>query len=180
VFLKRVERHFDAYEKSFKKFSAPKSGLDIEDFSVILGTQRIHSVVQEWNVFTEKRKDIYRPRYTFLSVINSLLQEKELQINEKNELEAKTLSGSILPLSLLSSGEKQLVIILGEAVLQQSTPWIYIADEPELSLHVTWQESIVRSLRNINPNAQIIFATHSPDIVSTFDDRVFDMKELIS
>jgi energy-coupling factor transporter ATP-binding protein EcfA2 len=84
-----------------------------------------------------------------------------------------------LPLKELSSGEKQLLIILGEAVLQGNTPWLYIADEPELSLHVDWQEKLIRSLRGLNPNAQIIFATHSPDIVSTYGENVFDMEKIL-
>jgi predicted ATP-binding protein involved in virulence len=78
----------------------------------------------------------------------------------------------------LSSGEKQLLIVLGEALLQEKQAWVYIADEPELSLHVKWQESLVENLRTINPNAQIVFATHSPDVVSTFGDKVFDMERM--
>ena len=148
--------------------------------SVLLGTRRIHTVVQEWNKLIEKQKEIFKPRDTFLGIINGLVQRKVIQINEKNELEVKTQSGKIFPLKYLSSGEKQLLIILGEALLQGSTPCIYIADEPELSLHVTWQESLVSNLRNVNPNAQIIFATHSPDIVSTFDKCVFDMEKIVS
>lgn len=179
-FLGRVEKHFDSFSKSFKKIEPNSpSAFELQDFNVILGTRRIHSVVQEWNKLTEKQKEIQKPRNIFLNTINSLMQRKEIQINEKNELEAKSQSGKILPLKFLSSGEKQLIIILGEALLQQSTPWVYIADEPELSLHVVWQEGLVRHLRDINPNAQIIFATHSPDIVSIFDNCVFDMEKYL-
>ncbi|MEW6235791.1 MAG: AAA family ATPase [Candidatus Omnitrophota bacterium] len=178
-YLKSVERHFDSYSKLFQKLSN-SSGFRLEDLSVLIGTRRIHSIVQDWSKLTEKQKDIYKPRNTFLNVVNSLMQRKEIKINEKNELEVKTQSKKIFPLKFLSSGEKQLLIILGEALLQQSAPWIYIADEPELSLHVTWQESLVRNLRNVNPKAQIIFATHSPDIVSNFHDRVFDMEKVVS
>ena len=79
----------------------------------------------------------------------------------------------------MSSGEKQLIIILGESLLQQSIPHIYIADEPELSLHVEWQEKLVSSLKELNPNSQIIFATHSPDIVSEFSKSVIKVEETI-
>jgi predicted ATPase len=70
------------------------------------------------------------------------------------------------------------LFVLGEALLQEKRPWVYIADEPELSLHVRWQESLVENLRTINPNSQIIFATHSPDVVSIFDEKVFDMERM--
>lgn len=179
MFSKRVEKHFNSSAESFQRFDN-KSGISIKDFSVLLGTRRIHTVVQEWNKLIEIQKEILKPRDTFLGIINRLVQRKVIQINGKNELEVKTQSGKIFPLKYLSSGEKQLLIILGEALLQGSTPCIYIADEPELSLHVTWQESLVSNLRNVNPNAQIIFATHSPDIVSTFDKCVFDMEKIVS
>jgi energy-coupling factor transporter ATP-binding protein EcfA2 len=109
-----------------------------------------------------------------------MVQRKYLEINEKNELVAITLSGKRLSLKELSSGEKQLLIILGAALLQEENPWIYIADEPELSLHIQWQEQLITNIRSINPKAQILFATHSPDIVSIYGERVLDMEELLA
>lgn len=114
-----------------------------------------------------------------MAVINEMFSRKKLIINERNELKAEMEGQKPISLPELSSGEKQLVIILGEALLQQKSPWIYIADEPELSLHVSWQEKLTGNLRQINPAAQIIFATHSPDIVGRFEDRVFDMEKLL-
>ena len=103
-----------------------------------------------------------------------------MAINERNELYAIIGANKTLSLTELSSGEKQLVIILGEALLQKQSPSIYIADEPELSLHVSWQEKLTTNLRQVNPNAQVIFATHSPDIVGGFQDRVFDLEKLLA
>jgi len=37
---------------------------------------------------------------------------------------------------------------------------------------------LVENLRAINPNSQIIFATHSPDVVSVFSDKIFDMESM--
>lgn len=178
-FRNKIEKHFKLSNNAFEKFSK-RNTLNLKDFSVLIGTKRIHSIVQEWNKLTDMRNKIYEHRNVFLNVINPLMQKKKIQINNRNELEAITESGKIFPLKFLSSGEKQLLIFLGEALLQQSVPWIYIADEPELSLHVTWQESLVRNLKKVNPNAQIIFATHSPDIVSTYSDSVFDMEKVLS
>jgi len=79
----------------------------------------------------------------------------------------------------LSSGEKQLLIILGQSLLQENINHIYIADEPELSLHVEWQEKLVNSLKSVNPNSQIIFATHSPDIVGDFSNSVIKVEKAI-
>lgn len=82
-------------------------------------------------------------------------------------------------ISDLSSGEKQLFIQLLEVLLQEGKPAVLIADEPELSLHVSWQEKLLAALRELNDNAQIIVATHSPDIVGPFRPSVIDMESII-
>ncbi|HCI6149223.1 TPA: ATP-binding protein [Klebsiella quasipneumoniae subsp. quasipneumoniae] len=111
-----------------------------------------------------------------MKIINKMMQRKTFFINEQNELQVESQSGKSIQLSDLSSGEKQLLIVLGEALLQEKKNWIYIADEPELSLHVKWQEKLVDNLLSINPNAQIVFATHSPDVVSHYGNNIFDME----
>lgn len=161
------------------KLIAKGKQLDTKQIISVISSWRIHRVVQQWSEMNESLKKIYEPRDTFLETVNGMLQRKNLFLNEKNELTVKTESGKTFPLTQLSSGEKQLLIILGEALLQEKASWIYIADEPELSLHVTWQEQLIKSLRKINPNAQILFATHSPDIVSIYGKNVFDMERYI-
>ena len=80
----------------------------------------------------------------------------------------------------LSSGEKQMFILLAEPFFLWDKKTIYIADEPELSLHVEWQEQLISNIRTINQGAQIIFATHSPDIVSGYGKKVFDMEKVLN
>ena len=177
---KKLDTYFKGYSDSINNYNTKGGSISIGDFSFLLGTRRIHSVVQEWNSLTQKQQTINEPKNTFLDVINSLLQRKELIINERNELVVRTESGKIFSLINLSSGEKQLLIILGQSLLQESKTHIYIADEPELSLHVEWQEKLVSSLKKLNPNSQIIFATHSPDIVGGFSSSVIKIEEAIS
>ncbi len=68
----------------------------------------------------------------------------------------------------LSSGEKQLIIMLANLVFLNSLNYssIFIIDEPELSLHLSWQEIFVESLQKANPDIQFIMATHAPAIVA--------------
>jgi predicted ATPase len=177
-YTSKQDSYFQSYETALSKIQKGK-GLDLVDLAFIIGTRRIHSIVQKWNTVLEKQKKINKSKETFLSVINNLLQRKELQINEKNELVVRTQSGKIFPLVTLSSGEKQLLIILGQGLLEEENVHIYIADEPELSLHVEWQEKLVSSLKSVNPNSQIIFATHSPDIVGSYTNSVIKIEESI-
>ena len=84
-----------------------------------------------------------------------------------------------LPLAKLSSSEKQLLILFIEALLQRQRPYIFLADEPELSLHIAWQRNIIAAIRSLNSNAQIVVATHSPEIAGKFKDCLLDMGEIL-
>lgn len=53
-------------------------------------------------------------------------------------------------------------------------------DEPEVSLHLSWQEKIIDAITNINPEIQIIAVTHSPGIVMNGHmDAYIEMNELL-
>ncbi|WP_213733628.1 AAA family ATPase [Citrobacter europaeus] len=177
----RIDSHFEIFAKAQEKLTGnANTGLNSTEISVLIGTERIDHIVEEWNSLVRKRLKIFEPRDTYLKIINGMMQRKTFFINEKNELEVKSQSGKEIQLSDLSSGEKQLLIVLGEALLQEKKNWIYIADEPELSLHVRWQEKLVDNLLSINPNAQIVFATHSPDVVSHYGRNIFDMESKLN
>ncbi|MGA0558317.1 AAA family ATPase [Larkinella sp. VNQ87] len=150
-----------------------------DDISTILRFQYLEKIHNYNNSIENASKDIFRFRDLFINIINNLYKRKELKIKKDNTLEIITPSDKSLTLFDLSSGEKQLLIILGECMLQESKPHVYIADEPELSLHIEWQERLVKSLIEINPNSQIIFATHSPDIVSSYSDSVIHIENCI-
>jgi predicted ATPase len=174
----KLEKHFKSFE-SAKAALLKKDIVTLNHLASLIGTRRIHSIVQEWNSLNEMKINIYKPKFTFLNEINNLFLKKKISINERNELFVETESGKIFPLVHLSSGEKQVLIILGQSLLQENKNHVYIADEPELSLHVEWQEKLVSSLKNVNPNSQIIFATHSPDIVGKFFDSVIKVEDVI-
>jgi len=159
---------------------SPKDrGMDIDDAVYLLGLRRISAIVDRWNSLQERLTDIFAPRDRWLKIANDLFQRKKMQLTSSNELQFISRSGKILKTNMLSSGEKQLLILLSETLLQREMPTVFIADEPEISLHVLWQEKLVSSLRSLNPSAQIIFATHSPDIVGGLSKRAIDMETII-
>ena len=86
----------------------------------------------------------------------------------------KSYSGESLDLASLSSGEKHLLRIFVETLLvQQST---LLVDEPEISMHVDWQERLIEALRTLNPHAQLVLATHSPEVMAhVSDDKIFTL-----
>lgn len=164
-------------KRSIRRRNEP--GFKIDDIVYLLGLRRISSIVDRWHKLQVKLSEIFAPRDKWLRIANELFQRKRMELTDSNELQFVSRTGKILKANMLSSGEKQLLILLSETLLQRERPAIFIADEPELSLHVLWQEKLVASLRALNPSAQIIAATHSPDIVGVLSDRAIDMETLI-
>lgn len=176
-YKEKLDKYSNSFSNALQKSAEDKISFD--DAEYLIGMKRIHSVVQEWQKLLNKQAVIFKSRDNFMNVINDLLQRKELVVNERNELLVVTQSGKKFHPRHLSSGEKQLLIIFGETLLQRSQSHIFIADEPELSLHIEWQEALVKSLKVLNPYAQMIFATHSPDIVGVFQDSVIKIENCI-
>lgn len=72
-----------------------------------------------------------------------------------------------ITLSMLSAGEKQLLLILMTVFLMDERHAVLLMDEPEVSLHIEWQERLIKSLRKLNKNCQLIVTTHSPSIFAS-------------
>lgn len=178
AYAKKLNDHFYRLEKVRKKDNL--KGIAVDDFSVIYNSWRAHTLVADYEILQEKKSDIFKQRDNFINLLNSMFGgRKNFSVSDKNELIVMTKDKRPIGLEELSSGEKQLLIILGETLLQHSNSVIYIADEPELSLHVIWQEQLTAAISKLNPNAQIIFATHSPDIVGINQDALIDMEKII-
>lgn len=74
--------------------------------------------------------------------------------------------GVLLEVDALSSGQLELFLFLAALVLNNDREGIVFIDEPELHLDPQWHRLIVRSLLRLQPKAQFILATHSPEIYS--------------
>ncbi|MDD2952900.1 MAG: AAA family ATPase [Parabacteroides sp.] len=127
---------------------------------------------------------------TFFQVVNSFLGEtkKEITIDPKsNSLTflIKRMEGlqvtteDKIQLEQLSSGEKQILLILTTVFLQEEKPNILLMDEPEISLHISWQDKLIEMIRRLNPNCQLILTTHSPNIFANgWEDKIVFIEDL--
>ncbi len=127
----------------------------------------------------EKINKIKSDKERFIEIVNHLYREtgKEININ-KNEIEFLVGGKNIKPFKL-SSGEKQILIILLTTLLQDNKQSILFIDEPEISLHLDWQRKLIGYVRELNPNVQIIMSTHSPGIIiEGWQDKVFEVSDI--
>lgn len=87
----------------------------------------------------------------------------------------------VIPLYKLSSGEKQLLLILMRVFLMEEKPYILLMDEPEISLHIEWQYKLFEEIRHLNPNCQIITSTHSPSLFGDgWGDKLVFVEDLVN
>lgn len=85
------------------------------------------------------------------------------------KIEVQVADRTQIALGMLSSGEKQILRLFVEAL--RAGPNSLLIDEPELSMHVDWQRELLALIRTLNPETQIIVATHSPEIMAEIDDE---------
>lgn len=110
----------------------------------------------------EKIEAVYKTKKIFVKILSELFSQTGKKFDEKAFQFLETgIENPILPENL-SSGEKQILIILLTTLLQDGKPYILLMDEPEISLHIDWQRSLIQNIRQINPSCQIIMVTHSP------------------
>lgn len=125
-------------------------------------------VVQGVDQIERRIEQTEEPRRRLAELISAFFTEGKT-IDFANRGIKVTAGGREVPLAALSSGEKQLVRILIEVIRAGPNP--VIIDEPELSMHIDWQRKLVDAIRIVNPSAQIIMATHSPDIMENVSDE---------
>ncbi|MGL5957697.1 MAG: AAA family ATPase [Phocaeicola sp.] len=105
------------------------------------------------------------PKKRFQDMIDELFSETEKKIvRKRNEILFES-EGELLSPYQLSSGEKQILVILLTVLIQDQKPGVLFMDEPEISLHIEWQQKMIRLIRELNPFVQIILTTHSPAVI---------------
>lgn len=179
----RINEHFVAVEEVVKRRREGKNvHLELEDIFVLPLIGRTQDMVKYAGELEEDREHIFALLRHYEETVNSFLDDKSIEVDDSGDLKIKSASGSNLDWHFLSSGEKQILILLTEALLRVNEPVVYIADEPELSLHIRWQVKLLKSLMSLDKSLkppgeqmQVIVATHSPDIVGNFQDKVIDL-----
>jgi predicted ATP-dependent endonuclease of OLD family len=118
--------------------------------------------LQEFNLIL-KRVNLFQ------SLINDRFIHKKMEIDRKEGFKITSLSGKAIPLDSLSSSEQHQLILVFELIfeLQENKNSLILIDEPELSLHVSWQRRFIGDLEQIISvnRFDVILATHSPQLI---------------
>lgn len=180
VIQKKIDKHIDAIKKASENMRGNKSdGITIDDLMPLPLLRRTKQILEISNSTDERRRDIFSPITDFIKILGKYFDDKNVSISREGQL-IILVDGKQIQYLDLSSGEKQILIVLTESLLKRQRTNVFFADEPELSLHVKWQASIIADMKSLNPNGQIIIATHSPEISARRTGELINMWKLVS
>ncbi|SDA80856.1 AAA domain-containing protein, putative AbiEii toxin, Type IV TA system [Pseudomonas sp. NFPP33] len=142
------------------------------------------NALRERKAFQEK---IFLEINKYFEAVNAFLDKKELKYNiDPNRrlprVGLKFPDNSWSSIKVMSSGERQLLTML-YAVTKMNEDSLVLIDEPEISLHIDWQEDLLEKMMSQLENRQIIVCTHSPSVAAGYGDYMIEITpdfELVS
>ncbi|MEZ9885111.1 AAA family ATPase [Vibrio splendidus] len=179
---KKINVHVEGIDKTINMLNEARELKENEvsidfDFSSIQALASTKKIIKLSLEAEKKTSYIFEPIALLTKTLSSFITDKKFDF-VSGELIASNKYDRI-QITSLSSGEKQLLILFIETTLQKNKDYIFLTDEPELSLHISWQRKILPAVKEINPNAQIIAATHSPEVASKYRGAIIDMERMI-
>jgi predicted ATPase len=129
----------------------------------------LQRVVQDINSTELQIEEASAPRNRLEDLVKNLFSRNKETTFSDRSIDIKTTSGINIGISSLSSGEKHVLRLLVETLLAGESS--IIIDEPELSLHIDWQKGLIKMMQTVSPKAQLILATHSPEVMAEISDK---------
>ena len=149
------------------------------DYQVNVGNRIIAALQSGRPDAAEEAQRLNEPKRRFQDLVDDLFSETGKKIiRTENEIRFSQIGESLVPYQL-SSGEKQMLAILLTVLVEDNQNYVFFMDEPEVSMHVDWQQRLIDLVLELNPNVQIILTTHSPAIVMNgWMDHVTEVSDI--
>lgn len=172
-----------------RRKSLTDAGILVETSELVIAPKDefLPNVADALQIYVEDSKkklatfdEVYNKVSVFRELLSKKLRPKELVINR--EVGAQVRGGkNEIGLSQLSSGEKHEFIMLFKLIFETPANSLVLIDEPEISLHVSWQLEFMSDLAKMQSANQFqsIIATHSPQIIQGADHITFDLADQV-
>ena len=117
---------------------------------------------------------------SLVNILGDFFESTNKVIKFDKDLTVTKSQGEMIGLENLSSGERQILYIFLKVINASVKESLLLMDEPEISLHMAWQEMLIDKILEVNPNQQLIIVTHSPAIVMNgWLDSYTDINEIL-
>lgn len=181
----RYSQFFDDFIKDFKETKRKGSpSVSIELLLKYQEISKIKELVSLAEALERRKSEIRHPIEVFLDTMNDFIRNsadgKEINIDALGQVYFTTkYSKEPITIQNLSSGEKQLITFFANLIfnVRSNSSGIFVVDEPELSLHLSWQKIFIEKTLSINNNIQLIFATHSPEIIGKHRNKMYKLEK---
>ena len=162
-----------------KGVNALTQDLEFYMFDMKTGPSMMYHRMAMIDATAEKQAEMKARIDEFISTVNDMFKDTgkriEIEGNKFNILSKE----QIIPIDALSSGEKQILLILLRVFLMDGKEAYVLLDEPENSLDISWQYELINTLVKLNPNAQYFITTHSPSIFGDgWGDKIIYMEDI--
>lgn len=134
---------------------------------------------------TQKKLDtlrsLSRKVEVMLNKINKKFNHKKLEIDPEFGISVFDKDNKRLCLDVLSSGEQHEIVLVFDLLFNSPDGALILIDEPEISLHISWQREFLDDLMDIVQlnNMEVIIATHSPNIIDKHYDLMVELSSKI-
>ncbi len=147
-------------EEFFYRFRPPEKWLDANNIEAVLYAARWQDLNAKEEGKTERNFEAYAEAFA------AFFSGKTLEWIKGELLVRIGATGETHDLSALSSGEKQVVILVAELLRRWRPGSLILIDEPESHMHPTWLAQLWRLLLKWQRErgAQVIVATQSPQL----------------
>lgn len=174
---KTLEKFFNNLLYNLVDFEKKPNSLDVQTLLSLNEVNRIRDIVSLAEESEDSKNKINYPIELFLKTVNEFtnsgMDSKKIQIVNGRIFFTTHYSSKKIPIHFLSSGEKQLLSFFANLIFRMKNKRsIYIVDEPELSLHLSWQNKFVETILQVSNEVQFVFATHAPEIISYRRDKM--------
>lgn len=123
-----------------------------------------------WSTSKYAKKLILNPTEIYKDILNREGVQKHFSVIDciGNQIDFKD----------LSTGERQLLkILISIEYLKLSGRHIVLIDEPEISMHIEWQDALISTIKYGLPDSKfVLIATHSPNIIDGHFENICEVK----
>jgi predicted ATPase len=125
-------------------------------------------------------EDLARRLTSFKAFLDDRFAPKKLELDRRHGMRFNVRNKQSVRPRQLSSGEQQMTVLAFEILFRAKEGTLVIIDEPELSLHVLWQDTLMRDLESMGEAAgvQFLLATHSPVILAHYPQLERPLKSI--
>jgi len=144
------------------------------------GSEKVLSLFLE---NTEEKISVFDDLLAKLELFTNIMNQRRLlfksvKIDPNRGFSFFTQKNKPLDLKDLSSGEQHEVVLLYELIFKTKPNTLVLIDEPEISLHIAWQNEFLNDIMEIIrlQQIQVLIATHSPQIINEYWDLTVNLE----